>query len=74
MLKNLFLKFLFYSGFIVPTFIYLIDYFAYGVTFFTNYYLINIITIYIIIVNYIVLYHYVLKKFKWIKEIIEGEI
>ena len=74
MLKNLFLKFLFYSGFIVPIFIYIIDYFAYGVTLLTNYYLINIITIYIIIVNYIILYHCVLKKFKWIKELIEGEI
>lgn len=74
MIKNFLLKFLFYSGLLFPSFFYTIDHLLYGVTYFTNLYLVNIITIYIIIVNYILLYYFVLKRFKWIKELIEGEI
>jgi len=74
MIKKLFFKFLFYSGILIPSFLYTIDNLIYNITIYNHYYFIYLITIYIIILNYILLYYCILIKIKWVKELAEGKI
>ena len=66
------IKFFFYSGLVVPTIISLISKLIENNLFWVRIYIVNIITIYFIIVVYLVLYYCILRKFKFVKEMVEG--
>ena len=66
------IKFFFYSGLVVPTIIALISKLIENNLFWVRIYIVNIITIYFIIVVYLVLYYCILRKFKFVKEMVEG--